>query len=126
MDSYYARVCWNTNGWRFPSGDAAKAEQYSYAAKSGFGHEEWLFNFAWILNGYKYAFLQPVSDSLERLRGQTINILLWAITPQRARVLVGEIRSCEVLTLNQASEALDYYKSQKWLQQMVEDVTRVK
>ena len=56
MPKYYARICWNTRGWVAPSGDAKNLETGTYAAKDKFGHEEWLFNFMWLLDGYHYAF----------------------------------------------------------------------
>ena len=56
---YTARLCWNTRNWVQPSGDARMVEQKNtYTARNGFGHEEWLFNFQWILDGWKYGFLQ--------------------------------------------------------------------
>ena len=54
------RVCWNENGWRYPSGSTSS--DGGYAGKNGFGHEEWLFNFSWIADdGFHYGFLQPVN-----------------------------------------------------------------
>jgi hypothetical protein len=51
-ERYIARVCWNTRNWVRPSGDAPLVEHAdTYASTNGFGHEEWLFNFAWLLDG---------------------------------------------------------------------------
>jgi len=57
-DHRYCRICYNSNGWRRPTGTADETTD-SYYAKHGFGHEEWLFNYEWCIDGFKYAFLQP-------------------------------------------------------------------
>lgn len=123
--SFYSRVCWNSAGWTHPTGEAAKLELGSYVTKQGFGHEEWLFNFEWILNGYHYAYLQPVGRSILQLKGSTIDVLLWSISPEDGRVQVGEIRNCEILPDGQAEEAFSYYSAQGWLTRIREEVKRV-
>ncbi len=125
MEQYYARICWNSKGWRFPSGDAAELENNTYAAKNRFGYEEWLFNFMWIFEGYHYAHLQPVGRSFKRMTGKTLDILLWAINPNHNHVQIGEIKNCQVLTESQTREAIDYYKENGWFKQMEEDVSHV-
>lgn len=65
MDKKYARICWNTASWTRPSGDARNLEVDSYVNMNGFGHEEWLFNFDWLLPSedahdqslYKYGYI---------------------------------------------------------------------
>jgi hypothetical protein len=122
MDKYYARVCWNSKGWKYPSGEAALLENGSYVSKTGFGHEEWLFNFAWLIDGYHYAFLQPVSDSIQRVRGKVLNLFLYAVNPNREKVYVGEIGKCEVLTEKQSLDASAYYKKAGWMEIMRKQV----
>ena len=94
---YTARICWNSNQWRFPSGEAPHLEEGSYVVDAGFGHEEWLFNFAWLIDGFHYAFLQPVNKSFETVTGETIDVLLYTISPSGDRLYAGEISKCEVL-----------------------------
>ncbi len=78
MNRYCARICWNSQGWIFPTGEAKELEKKgSYVNRSGFGHEEWLFNFAWLIDGYHYAFLQPVSDAFKKFSGEVIDVLLF-------------------------------------------------
>lgn len=37
-----ARLCWNTNEWRRPSGRKGKSKSNdAYENEMGFGHEEW-------------------------------------------------------------------------------------
>lgn len=122
MKRYSARICWNENGWVFPSGHAKELEKGTYVAESGFGHEEWLFNFAWLIDGYHYAFLQPVNRSYSLVSGQTADLLLYSINPQRDRVYVGEIRSCQFLTRQQSEQGFAHYKKVGWLKSMKQHV----
>jgi hypothetical protein len=125
MPSYYARVCWNSRGWVVPSGDAKNLETGTYAATDGFGHEEWLFNFAWLLDGYHYAFLQGVNNSWQTQQGQTIEVLLWSIAPGSRRVYIGKIANCEVLSHDESREAYDAHRRAGWLRLMREDLLAV-
>jgi hypothetical protein len=109
----------------FPSGEAKELEKGSYVTRAGFGHEEWLFNFAWLIDGYHYAFLQPVNNSRKKLEGETLEILLYAINQSHYRVYVGEIKGCEVLTPAQATAALKHYKKLGWLRSMRNQIQKV-
>ena len=124
--SFAARVCWNTNNWLCPSGDAKRIESGdNYAAQMGFGHEEWLFNFNWMLDGYKYAFLQPVNKSIARVEGRIINAKIFSVAAQNRWLYVGEIGECEILTQEQSRFALDKFKSRGWLSEMEAQVKAV-
>jgi hypothetical protein len=76
----------------------------------------------WAYQGYHYAFLQPVGKSQKRYAGTAIDILLYAIGPQRERVYVGELQGCEVLTDQQAAAAVREYRKCGWLDQMAAQV----
>jgi hypothetical protein len=61
MERRIARVIWNDNGWVKPSGMIGKSNSLStHEVKYKFGHDEWLFYFSKIINGYHYAFLEPI------------------------------------------------------------------
>ena len=122
---YTARICWNRNKWRCPSGDASRLEKGSYVAESGFGHEEWLFNFTWLIGGFHYAFLPPVHKSFEKMTGSTIDVYLYTIDGDGERLYAGLISNCEVLLASQAEEALKVYRERHWLDGMAEDVRKV-
>ena len=125
MSTHCARICWNSQGWVFPTGEAKALEAGSYVTKAGFGHEEWLFNFAWLVDGYHYAFLQPVSKSLKSVAGKTLDILLYSVNPNRDRVYVGELNNCEVLKHAQAQDALNLYAKNGWLESMKQQISAV-
>jgi hypothetical protein len=54
--------------------------------------------------------------------GKTIDVLLYTINPERDRLYVGEIVSCEVLNLDQAEWSHKIYKERGWLNSMAEQV----
>jgi hypothetical protein len=101
-------------------------EQGTYVVETGFGHEEWLFNFAWLIDQFHYAFLQPVNRSFKNVTGTTIDVLLYAISPDGTRLYTGKISNCEVLQAAQADAALKIYKKRGWLKSMAEQVREVK
>ena len=125
MLKYYARICWNTKGWVAPSGDAKGLETGTYSAVDGFGHEEWLFNFMWLFDGYHYAFLQGVNTSQRALQGQTIEVILWGITPQRYHVYIGRLLRCEVLSDVESLKAYAAHERAGWLALMHRDLLSV-
>ena len=117
MDRYVARICWNSKSWVRPTGEAALAESGTYAATMGFGHEEWLFNFEWIL--------QPVGKSRKKLAGRTIDVKLYTITPDGEWFYAGHLKSCEVLDEEAASAARREFKKRGWLKDMLAQVKHV-
>lgn len=125
MQKYYSRICWNSKRWIFPSGEATQLEKNSYVTEAGFGQEEWLFCFPWLIDGYHYAFLQPVSFSFKNVTGKTVQILLFTIGPDRLRFYAAEINNCQILTAEQSEEALNFYSGKGWLNEMKEQVISV-
>jgi hypothetical protein len=124
MPTSCCRICWNEKGWRYPSGSASS--DGGYAGKSGFGHEEWLFNFSWIADdGYHYAFLEPVSKVRKKRAGEFLDLLLWTIAPDRKRLEAGRIGNCRILTPEEARRALNEHKKKGWFRQMQKDVEAV-
>jgi len=117
------RICWNTHRWRRPTGEAALLEINSSVAEHGFGHEEWLFNFGYLIDGKHYAFLQPVGKAYAKLQDQKVNLILYAVPPPPARpVIVARIDGCEVITPSEAQKVWAIYKRRGWLREMSDQV----
>lgn len=117
------RICWNTARWQRPTGEAAHIEINSSVAEHGFGHEEWLFNFGYLIDGRHYAFLQPVGKAYGRRQGQRLTLVLYTMPPPPARpVIVAIINGCEVIAYSEAQRALAIYKRRGWLREMREQV----
>ncbi|MFW6029932.1 MAG: hypothetical protein ACOCRO_06720, partial [Halanaerobiales bacterium] len=85
-----ARVCWNSNGWKYPSGLTGKKLE---DRENGFGLEEWLFDDDEIVGGYKYGYLKPVERIKDRKA--TYNISLYSIHSSGIRYYIGEIINAE-------------------------------
>lgn len=120
------RICWNTENWKFPSGSQGKSfSENAYEANSGFGHEEWLFDKSRIINGYHYAFLQPLFLKSDTHDNQTYNISLITINNLNKKYFVGEIKSVECINRQESERAYKIYKSNGWIEQMREDIERV-
>jgi hypothetical protein len=124
MPTKYCRICWNHNGWRYPSGSASR--DAGYAGRIGFGHEEWLFNFSWTADdGCHYAFLSLGNKVREKRVGESLDLVLWTIAPDGKRLEAGRISNCRVLTPEEAQHGLNEHKRKGWFRQMQEDVEAV-
>ena len=126
MDKY-CRICWNTKNWRQPTGEAAKLEtSESYVAENGFGHEEWLFNFSWLLSGapsagtvsYRYGFLQPIGKFYNKYIGKAFSALLYTRSPEGKCLVVARIDDLYVPDEQELSWALSQMNSNGWIADM--------
>lgn len=127
---YITRISYNRSGWTHPTGDARKLEpKSSYNGKHGFGHEDWLFRSEFVLDGWRYAFLQGAGKSLERLRkaGRPFDVRVFCVhpAPDRKRQFVADLEDVEVLSEPEAKEALACFKKNGWLAQMIREVRAI-
>jgi hypothetical protein len=127
----YCRICWNTKNWQCPTGEAHNLESDgAYVAKNGFGHEEWLFNFSWLLKGfdptdantYRYGFLQPINKYLNKYEGKTLSVLLYAISPEKRFLVVARIDNLYVPKDEERDWVLNQMQKRGWLKQMQREV----
>jgi len=127
----YCRICWNTKNWKCPTGEATKLETGdSYVAEKGFGHEEWLFNFSWLLRGYnssdpnsyRYGFLQPINKFLSAYQGKTFSVLLYTVSPERKFLIIARIDNLFVPKNQELEWALSQINELGWLEQMQREV----
>ena len=126
LSNKYCRICWNTSGWRKPTGDAAKIETAkSYCKEHGFGHEEWLFNYEWIIDGYRYGFLQPMGKYYGSYIRQNCSVLLYTVTPEKETLLVAKIDNVYVPDRSELKRVLNISRERGWLDEMRRDVKRV-
>ncbi len=82
-----ARLCWNTNEWRRPSGRKGKSKSNdAYENEMGFGHEEWLLDDSKIMpDGYHYGFLEPMKVKSDKHFGKVYDIYLFTISPNKQK-----------------------------------------
>lgn len=121
-DRYLVRICWNTAGWTRPTGDAPQLEGGSYAAASGFGHEEWLFRFEWMFDEWRYGFIEPIRN---RLHGRVLDLVLFSIGPAKRRYYIGRIEGVQVLGPDEVRHALTEFERRGWLARMRDEAQAV-
>ncbi|MBK1735826.1 hypothetical protein CKO15_11165 [Halorhodospira abdelmalekii] len=122
MKMKLCRICWNTAGWRRPTGEAAELETGdSYVAEHGYGHEEWLFNYEWMIDGYRYGFVQPIGKFHSKYAGETTSLCLYTVTPDKDRLIVGVIREAYIPTLAETKNVFREFKWRGWIKQMEKD-----
>ena len=116
-----AHICWNTNGWIFPSGQIGKSRyKKSYEFEHGFGHEEWLFDIAKTIDGYHYGHIQAVDSYKDEL---PFDISLFTINGKtKQRYWVGEIFDVELVFNKEAKIILSEYKKKGWYAEMQEQL----
>jgi hypothetical protein len=125
MTSLLCRICWNTEGWRRPTGEARHLETNSYVAVNGFGHEEWLFNQEWPLDGYCYGFIQALNSSRKKYSGQTVSLELYTRSPAGHWCTVATMQDVQVLTDSQTEAAFGKMRQLGWLDSKAEDLARL-
>jgi hypothetical protein len=122
MNKKLCRICWNTSGWRRPTGEAAILETgNSYVSRHGYGHEEWLFNYEWMINGYRYGFVQPIGKFHTKYSGETTSLCLYTVTPDKDRLIVGVIHNTYIPTLSETKDVFREFKKRGWITQMKKD-----
>lgn len=123
---FATRLCWNTNRWQSPSGDAKEREAGStFSREYGFGHEEWLFRHEWELDGWRYGFIQGVNKGRKtQLKRGLLDVVLYTIDDNKQRRFVAAIDELEVLTDQAAQDALDAFKANGWFETMLEEVSK--
>ena len=122
------RISFNSSGWQRPTGDARKYESHgTYNYKYGFGHEDWLFRSEWLIDGWRYAFVQGVNKSHSKLvkRRQPIDLTLFTIDPDKRRRYVATIRAVECLDDQQSQDALALFKKKGWYGIMGKEIKAV-
>ena len=119
-----ARICWNYYNWTKPSGKEGKSlNKDLYEYKTGFGHEEWLFDFDKQINDYHYAFLQPINAHLEKYQNKIFDISLYSIdNSTKKRWWLGKIKNVVIISAEETKTAYKIYKKNGWLKEMTKQL----
>jgi hypothetical protein len=121
-----ARIAYNSAGWQHPTGEAGDHESgETYNAKNKFGHEDWLFRAEWVIDGWRYAFIQGLNKHRQAYIGQSLDVSLYTLQPDKRRRLVATIYGLESLSDDQAKDALAVFKTRGWLKTMQDDVKKI-
>lgn len=115
---YVTRLAYNNTGWQRPASDrSVKESGKSFRAENGFGHEDWLFRNEWIIDGWRYGFVQGVNNSRPKLlkNAAPFDLRLFAMFGPGDRRYVAEIREAECLPDEHAKDAVAEFRHRGWL-----------
>lgn len=101
IDKRIMRLTWNSNNWETPSGHPWHPKNQgnsaiAYENQYGFGHEEWLFNERFRIDGYQYGYIRGVNNLSENVEFLD-QITLYTIRDDKERCLVGNIHNVEII-----------------------------
>ena len=122
---YVTRLAYNSTGWQRPAEDSgAKESGKSFRNENGFGHEDWLFRDEWIIDGWRYGFVQGVNNSRSKLLklATPFDLRLFAMLGKGDRRYVAEIRDAECLSDDQAKDAVAEFKRRGWRGDMRQEI----
>ncbi len=127
MRHYLARLSYNTANWLRPTRDAQAQEEGTYNQEYGFGHEDWLFRNEWLIDGWRYGFVEAVNRSHARLVSaqEPFDLTLFTIDQQKRRRYVATIATVECLDDEQADWALDEFRKRGWYAMMLHEIQEV-
>lgn len=125
IPKYVARLSYNSQRWWRPThASEVKEAGDSYRSRFGFGHEDWLFRNDWLLDGWRYGFVQGVNKSRNALlkRNTPFDLRLFTMAAPGDRRAVAEIAEVECLTDGAALEAVGAFERNGWLDLMRDEV----
>ncbi|RON69682.1 hypothetical protein [Pseudomonas fluorescens] len=127
---YLSRICFNSQGWRRPTGEAQLLETsrpHSFCRRFGYGHEEWLFRFDWQIDGWQYGFLQGVNDSRPTVAGmeEAVDVTLYTCEPKSQRRYVAKILDLECLSYSQSEAISSQFVANGWMAEMQAEIVAV-
>lgn len=130
VESRISRVCWNENGWLFPTGLVGKSnDPDSFERQIGYGHEEWLFNYDHLHKGMQYAYLQSVQQSIQTCEGRFFDIGLFSVRVGgkggKDTVWVAKIGNVYVLTEEEREEARERARKTGQMRERVNDLLKI-
>lgn len=101
QDKRIMRLTWNSNNWETPCGhkwDTKNQKNSSVAHENqyGYGHEEWLLNERFRIDGYQYGYIRGVNN-LSADTEKIDQITLYTIRNDKQRCLVGNLHDVEII-----------------------------
>lgn len=115
------RVCWNTNGWRGPTGDRYGKEN-SYVGTNGIGHEEWNLNTTDLIGGNVYGYIYYSPPENTQMWNQAHDIYFFTISPTKERLLVGCYRDARFLSEKEKRSLKQKYQDSILLEKRIDEV----
>lgn len=127
IETRIAKLCWNENYWRFPSGTVGKSnDAKSFERRYGYGHEEWIFDYSKTIKGYHHSYLQSVQKFYGAYAGRVFDIYFWAHDSSRGKsVWIGKIKNVHVISEEEAEAAYAIYRRNGWNIEMMNQIEAV-
>lgn len=128
-DKRLMRLTWNTNNWQYPSGHkwkkASGSSSKPFENQHGYGHEEWLFNSRFNLNGYQYGDIRG-ADSIAVDVEDVDELHLYTIDPEtKDRYLVGVLRNVEIISEFEEKQKIVSTLFEDYKEQMLSELRAV-
>lgn len=122
-----SKICWNEENWVKPSGLKGKSDDpNSYESVKGYGHEEWLFDFEKLIDGYHYGLLQPAQHGRNNFLNKIFDVKLYSRNGEFNEIFwVGLVKDLEVISTEEAARIHKIYKEKGWLDEMTFQLKKV-
>lgn len=119
-----ARICWNDLNWKRPSGMEGKSTTKKiHTTEYGYGHEEWLFDFDKIIDGYHFGFLEPVRKQLQAYANRTFNVTLYTHNrAERQWYWIARINGLQVIDKEESKRVFEAYEKRGWIEEFKNDL----
>ncbi len=118
-----SKICWNSNEWIKPSGIDGKSKYETFEKNEKFGHEEWLFDFSKLIDGYHYAGLEPIGRRIDKHSNELFNIRLFTYNSNnKKKYWVADLKNVRALTTKESDKIYQHYKKVGWLESMYNDL----
>lgn len=118
------RMCWNSRGWRLPTGNSSDG---GYPSETGYGHEEWNFQFDDTFKGnlYGYTYYQPPDSTLAEAKGH-FKIGFWSRHPGTGlKLLVGIYHDAMIVSENESKILYEFFESKGIFNRRAEELLDV-
>lgn len=117
------RICWNSLGWREPTGELSGREE-SYVGNNGFGHEEWNFNSNDLIDGFVHGYTYyPALKQHPSIGYGPHEICFFAISPRKERLIVGSYSNAHFLNPQEIDALKSQYFSSDISERRIEELT---
>ena len=129
MDKRQMRITWNEYNWEKPSGHLWSKENQTkkniaYENQYGFGHEEWLFNQRYRINGFQYGYVRGVEKAA--LENELIRELyLYTKDTEGNYFFIGILKNVERITQNSKEQELIKATFDKYFETAIKELKEV-
>ncbi|WP_447779113.1 HNH endonuclease [Aeromonas veronii] len=124
MTNKLARICWNTKKWAKPTGANGKSKGESFEKEYSYGFEEWLNGDDFLIDGYKYGYLQGVGRGEKIYPGQTFNFFLYTKS-NGSTLCVGIIYNAYCLTNHEISKAITDHQENGFIRNVIKELNDI-